>query len=548
MAINFSDYFTKAGKLLEYASVINTARGTTIPAKLTNIGSTFTSVSTAVQNAIAGVYTSLANVQAGCDVGPSSVTDAMGNFLQQTIIADVPLATNSNLAAIQQLIVEMMAGSQTVKQTTPAIAATAGSNSGNAVMVVSAKRGDGRLQENVLAETITATVTNATNPATATITYAGQLAETNAMAADWPLGSGCVLSGQTIWSGSGSLLTNGGFESWTVAANVPDNWSASVATPGTTLNMSIVCVQTLTVSGSPSSGTYQISWTNAASKVQYTSPPLAYNASGSQVQAALRSIVGLSAVTVITTGTTPNFTHTITFNGVAGDPATIAIVNNTTGQTYTPATSIHGTTPGFIGQCMLFVSNGSELTAVQQQLTSLSPLTQYAVNLWLAASSAAPAAGVVTIDLVDGIGGSIIGDAQSAANSFTIGHAAFTTTFKAFNGVFRTPAVLPSVVYLRVRISTAVTNAITLYIDDVAMVAMAQFYKGGPSVAVFSGNVPLNVGNVSNPADSWSIAVTTDRAGAWQEWFDRVFNMKQNELLLPSVTGGAETIANSLIS
>ena len=279
---------------------------------------------------------------------------------------------------------------------------------------------------------------------------------------------------------------------------------------------------------------------------QYTSPPLAYNATQSQVQAALNSIVGLSKVTVVSTGTTPNFTHTITFNGVAGDPATIAVVNNTTGGTITPATTTHGTTPGFLGQCMMFVSNGSELTCVQQQLTTLQPLTQYAVNLWLAASSAAPAAGVVTVDLVNGIGGSVIQDAQSVNNSFTIGHAAMTTGFVAYNGVFRTPNVLPPVVYLHIRISTAVTNAVTLYIDDVSMVAMTQLYKGGPSLAVFAGNVPLVTGNTTNPPDSWSVAVSTDRAGLWQEWFDRCFNMKQWELLLPS--SGSPTIANSLIS
>jgi len=71
-------------------------------------------------------------------------------------------------------------------------------------------------------------------------------------------------------------------------------------------------IQTITISGTPTSGTYTISWNGS------TSAAIAYNAGQAAVQAALRAIPGLEQVTVVTTGSTPNFTHTVTMTGAGG--------------------------------------------------------------------------------------------------------------------------------------------------------------------------------------------------------------------------------------
>lgn len=57
--------------------------------------------------------------------------------------------------------------------------------------------------------------------------------------------------------------------------------------------------------GTPTGGYYTLMWNDV------TTDHLAFDATGADVQAALRLIVGLEAVTVTTTGDSPNFTHTI---------------------------------------------------------------------------------------------------------------------------------------------------------------------------------------------------------------------------------------------
>jgi len=87
-----------------------------------------------------------------------------------------------------------------------------------------------------------------------------------------------------------------------------------------------LAVQRVGISGSPTAGSYTISWVNASS-VTLTTAPIAWNAAQADVQSALRALAGLGSVTVFTTGTTPNFTHTITFSGVPA-PVALATVNS----------------------------------------------------------------------------------------------------------------------------------------------------------------------------------------------------------------------------
>jgi hypothetical protein len=69
-------------------------------------------------------------------------------------------------------------------------------------------------------------------------------------------------------------------------------------------------------------------------------------------------------------------------------------------------------------------------------------------------------------------------------------------------------------------------------------------YNGGPEVSAFAGNVPLSVGDSQNLADYWTVAVGNNKNGAFQQSFERFFNMRDLGLLLPS--SGSPTIPNSL--
>ena len=176
--------------------------------------------------------------------------------------------------------------------------------------------------------------------------------------------------------------------------------------------------------------------------------------------------------------------------------------------------------------------------------TVLKPEVPYACNLWIR-TDLVPAAGVLTVDLIDG-SNVVINDQQAVANSFTKTLSTLTVnTWTAVNGVFRLPRVLPSTIKIRVRLSTAMSAGSNLYLDRCGMATMTRLYAGGPYMAIFSGNVPFVTG------DWFAITMANDRAGAsnlntWQTLFDRLFDMRALDLLLP--TSGTTLINDSLIA
>jgi hypothetical protein len=105
--------------------------------------------------------------------------------------------------------------------------------------------------------------------------------------------------------------------------------------------------QTLTESGSPTGGTWAVTFNNGTS-TQVSG--LAFNISAADLQTQLRTIPGLEGVTVSRTGTTTNFVWTVLMTGapsVSGttSPAQFTASDSLTGgaaETITPATTIAG--------------------------------------------------------------------------------------------------------------------------------------------------------------------------------------------------------------
>lgn len=170
----------------------------------------------------------------------------------------------------------------------------------------------------------------------------------------------------------------------------------------------------------------------------------------------------------------------------------------------------------------------------------LEPETPYALTAWYKVS-ATPAAGVIEFSLVDG-SGTTIADSAGTNNLTTQSLTSTSTTYLKFSTTFRLPAVLPSTVKLKVRLSTAIDSGKSVFIDRVALTPMTQLYAGGPYVAVASGATDM----VLN--DAWTIAVTVSSTGAIQKAFDRMFNMRSLGLQLPSATGAAETLDDAMVA
>lgn len=199
-----------------------------------------------------------------------------------------------------------------------------------------------------------------------------------------------------------------------------------------------------------------------------------------------------------------------------------------------------------------FAGNGAELTSVYQPFNTtpsttlgaggtsaeLEPLTTYAVSCWVK-TSATPAAGVLSLALTD-TAGTILNDANGAANNVTQNLTSVGTTWVHVSGFFRTPAALPTGGYrLRVRLSTALENGKTVYIDDIALTPATQLYAGGPYVAMFPGatNFVLN--------DKFTLTVSNNYGSKWALLLERLFGLRDLGLVIPS--SGAPTISDSWI-
>lgn len=553
-AVDHDGLFDLLGKAFHAIDVLNTARGTTVPAGVLATIEQFKLLTSTLglQPVVDGLADATTSNQSQAD----SLAQSLQNYCQQLLIemadADTPLAAKTLENALALLIDQMRANSQSVDASTVSESVTVGaSNIGNGRIVFTSKRAGGLQQENQIPETITATVATSVNPGAATLQLSTAAAARNLLAEDWPAGSG---AGGSLLAGSPAtgLLTNGEFDDDTDEDNVPDGWQVSVGTIGTTIKMTVNEIQTVAISGTPTGGTYTLSVTNIVGKVQ-TTDDLTFDASASSVQAAIAALDGFQDVTVTATGTSPNLTHSVTFNGVGGNLAIMSSTNLLTGGTpvITHGTTTQGTSQVFSGgKALWFLSDGAQLTTINQKLSGLSPQVAYAISLW-AMADVVPAAGVITIDLVDGIGGTVINDDQGTANSITFNATALSdTVFKHLTAlvsgstecVFRTPTNLPPLVYLRIRISTAVTSTRSVFFDRASLVALTEIYPGGPLLAAFSGAADFVFG------DEFTITAANNRAGLLQEWSNRVFDMANQGLLLPSNAAGGETIPDSVVA
>lgn len=219
----------------------------------------------------------------------------------------------------------------------------------------------------------------------------------------------------------------------------------------------------------------------------------------------------------------------------------------------TPGTQILAETSTLFGYgstgSIAFVGNAtganiSQAIADTSGIT-LSPLSAYAVNCWVRVD-VSPAAGVLTIDLVDG-SNNVVQDAEGTNNSVALTISTLTpATWTNLQGVFRLPKLVPATLRLRVRLSTALSTGSILLIDHLALARVEVPYPAGPGFRVFAGNTPWAI------QDGYTLAVTNDRASAtyaatFQALFARLFRTDLTNQHLPS-TSGSPDFADTLIT
>lgn len=541
MAVNLTTLYTRLGKAFFAGDTAVTETGTSIPDEAEDYVQQLSAGSLDIIDTASNVAGAVRSIRsAGGSFVNSSVKTPSQKLLVQTIKDDVQLPDNTTLTATKELIAQMDSSSDSVNASAVGgSTAYNANNTGDGVLVYSTLRGDGKANEHILGEALVGTATSSLSSGQASFTVAGEpsVALTNV---EWPGGSGTSVPITSYVGSSGSNLVSGAFETEdTNVASLPNGWIEDVATLGTTVKLTDVEVQTVIISGTPTSGTQVWRFTDKDGLVQSTTA-LVYSATNSAVLSALRALTGLSSVAVATSGTSPNFTHTITFTGVP-NPGQL-----TSTETFDVGSIAHATTTAgsanFVrgARSMEWDSDGAELTTLYH-LVPLVAATSYTFNTFIKAD-VVPAAGAIKVELLDGIGGSVIADDESTSNLLDIDITAITTSFVATSATFRTPSVMPDTVYLRLRISTAITVGSSVFIDEMCLVPSSQLYVGGPNVALFTGATPWELN------DELTITATNDRGGAIHEWCNRVYDLRTNNLLLPSNSAGGETISDSLIS
>lgn len=549
--IDFNTLFTQIGKCFNVGNLVLTATGTTIPtaveAFLTEMQSTDPLFQEAVVN---GLDTSLSTYESSSSSTISSfVSTPVQRLIVQTVIADTNLLPSYSLdACTTELIKQMKSDGESLEESTISTSISygdggsssgvTGDNVGDGIILLTAKRPDGLVNQFVLAETLTANITSSSSTGSAVWTVTGELS-TGTLSVDYPAGSG-VNKTVTSYIASSSIV-DGTFENEDANATyLPEGWTPVTATLGTTLKLTNVEQQTITINGSPDGGFYWLKFTDKDG-VTHTTTALPYNATASQVQTALRLLPGLGSVTVSSTGTTPNFTHTVVFYEVP-NPSQLTSTNSLTGgttPTVTHATPVAGSAYVARGaRCLQLVGNGSELTTIQIPV-SLSSLTQYGICIW-AATDSAPSQGVVVVDLVDGLAGTVIEDDQGTANTLSIDTTLLTATHSSHAAMFRTPTVMPTEVYLRIRLTTAIENAHNVFLDELCFVPATELYAGGLWCAAFSGPKNFTVN------DNASITVANSYSGLLHLWLNRVLGLSSKRVLFP--VSSSPSISDTLIS
>jgi hypothetical protein len=551
MTINFTTLFTRIGKLCHTGDLIVTANATTIP----NDVEAFLTLMQAEPDplfqlaVINGMDASLATLGTSASGQIAAlVSTPIQRLIVSTVSADVSLISPTLANCITELITQMDANGESLDSSAVTISTVYGSsgsssgvtgdNVGTGCLVWSTKGGDGLVNEFSLAETLACVVTAIRSGGEATWTITGEAA-VSPTAVNYPGGSGTIKTITSYVAASGAnLVTSGTFEdSDATNDNLPNGWIAPVATLGTTVILTPVEQQTVTINGTPTSGYYTLSITTWES-ITYTTAAIPYNAAARVVQTALSAIPGLGGVSVTSTGGTVNQTHTIVFYDAKG-PNQLAYTSALLGgtPTITINTTLQGSYfPARSARCLQLVGDGAQLTTLQVPVNARA-LTQYAVNLF-AVTDLAPNAGTLVVDLCDGIGGTVLEDQQGVSNTFSINCTTLLTAHRAFHGVFRLPAVLPAIVYLRLRLTAAIQTAHAVFIDELSMTPMVQLYNGGPFVAGLSGPVDFV------PADDTAaVTVANTYAGNLHSWLNRALSLSAKNVLFPTAGSGSQSDA-----
>jgi hypothetical protein len=234
-------FFTRVGLLGGGVDAVNTGRGATLSTRLKDIHDQYLAVDQAVVDQL---FTQGAAFRTLTDFLPKIYQSDAKNTLIEMAWDDKVIKPKDLPTAMDELIRQMDATADSVLKPTVTGTVAAGSgNIGTGKAIVSVLDHDGVQMDYVVPEVVTARVTedavhDGLTAGEELFLIKGQLDNGNPLAYDWPKGSSAeveyITSDPSLDADDLCLLTNGGFEEFTVA-DTPDNWPISVGTAGVTI-------------------------------------------------------------------------------------------------------------------------------------------------------------------------------------------------------------------------------------------------------------------------------------------------------------------------
>ena len=518
MTIGFSTLFPRLVAVIDLLENVSTFQATTLKTDSDAVLAAWSpeildtdsySVAASFVNAVNG-YAATASVA-------SSAKSLVQNEIVRAVLADLPNYTSISVSgALQELSRQMTANAQTIKRS--ACTVSTSSPAQKSCLAVSSVLANGQATELAFAETFL-------------VQWSGSSLQilgspsAQSFSGDWPSGSGVNVFLRPALAGG--LLQNGALDTVdSLVAGKPASWAVGTGTPGTTISLTDFETQTITIAGTPTAGTYTLTVSDALSNAQ-TTAALPYNATAAQVQAAIRVLSGFSQVTVTSTGTSPNFVHSIKFNGLPGDIPNIVPASSISPGTITQGNGASVDTGGLANTALIFTGNGSELTRIEQVIFP-SAATQYGFHIRM--KKQAGATGVIRFRLING-SGAVINDDAGTANSFSVNLTAVSSTdYLPHTAFFRLPTTLPSVVKLEVALTTAINNTFKLYLDEMTLASVTPLASTGLSAVLFSGP------QASAVTDAYTLSSTNNFAGRIQKLFQRFFGFQLPSANSPTIS------------
>lgn len=229
MAINYTRLFTSLGLLAGALNETNTWRGT-LGTRRGTLNTNYVAT-TVYSDLVSGLVTTLQSAKDAENSYISALQAQALTCLIEEVTADRPLATESLSTALAELRRQMLISSQTLNDCPGTVTvASVGSPTGDPTFVFGVKEGATGLTTDYLVPDVYLIQCSAdrSNSGTAhgeTFSLVGKPADALPTDASYPSGTGLDTSVTVINPATdGGIVTNGGFDTWTVT-NIPDDWT-----------------------------------------------------------------------------------------------------------------------------------------------------------------------------------------------------------------------------------------------------------------------------------------------------------------------------------